>query len=286
MTCEPAGNGGTGEGARGGAAWKVGELARATGLTVRTLHHYDAIGVLSPSHRTAAGHRIYTDADVGRLYRISLLRRLGLPLGQIARSLEDPAWTLAAAVRRHVRELDRRVAVSQRLRHRLSAIELAAGQAEHTGPPDPANPPDARAVLRVLEDMIMLDTAVQRRISILVYEDIEAAHDHLVRVFGLEPGSLERDGDGTVVHGEVQAGDGVIWLHRVSPDYGLASPRALGATTGMLAIMVEDVDEHYQRAVAAGADIVYAPTDQAYGLREYCARGSEGELWAFMTPLD
>ncbi len=50
-------------------AWKVGTLAKATGLTVRALHHYDHIGLLSPSRRTAAGHRLYTADDVARLYR-------------------------------------------------------------------------------------------------------------------------------------------------------------------------------------------------------------------------
>lgn len=81
-------------------AWKVGALARATGLTVRALHHYDHIGLLSPSMRTAAGHRLYTPGDLARLYRISLLRRLGFPLEQISSVLDDPEWQLGPAVRR------------------------------------------------------------------------------------------------------------------------------------------------------------------------------------------
>lgn len=64
---------------------RVGEVADATGLTVRTLHHFDEIGVLVASDRTEAGHRLYSDADVERLYRICLLRRLGLPLSEIGR---------------------------------------------------------------------------------------------------------------------------------------------------------------------------------------------------------
>jgi uncharacterized glyoxalase superfamily protein PhnB len=84
----------------------------------------------------------------------------------------------------------------------------------------------------------------------------------------------------------VQGGDGVIWLHRVSPGFGLASPKSLGAATGMLAVMVDDVDAHHARVRAAGARVDYAPTDQPYGVREYGARGPEGELWAFMSPLD
>lgn len=57
--------------------WKVGELAARTGLTVRTLHHYDAIGLLAPSDRTGSahgsGHRLYTSADVTRLHQIICL---------------------------------------------------------------------------------------------------------------------------------------------------------------------------------------------------------------------
>ena len=50
------------------AMWSVGELARATGVTVRALHHYDEVGLLAPSARTAAGHRRYSDEDLRRLY--------------------------------------------------------------------------------------------------------------------------------------------------------------------------------------------------------------------------
>jgi DNA-binding transcriptional MerR regulator len=53
--------------------WKIGELARATGLTVRTLHHYDAVGLLPPSERSEAGYRLYTRTDVERLYEIVAL---------------------------------------------------------------------------------------------------------------------------------------------------------------------------------------------------------------------
>jgi uncharacterized glyoxalase superfamily protein PhnB len=61
--------------------------------------------------------------------------------------------------------------------------------------------------------MTVPNISVQRPISILVYEDLEGAFEHLTQVFGLGPGELMRDGDGRVVHGEIQAGDGVIWLH-------------------------------------------------------------------------
>ena len=98
-----------GESGGQGQSWRVGELARATGLTVRTLHHYDDIGLLTASARSEGGHRLYDEVDVQRLYRIRLLRRLGLPLDQIAHALDDPAWSLRAALTRHRRDLAQRV---------------------------------------------------------------------------------------------------------------------------------------------------------------------------------
>src|SRR6266550_3001620 len=101
------------------AGRRVGELAAATGLTVRTLHYYEEIGLLVASDRSDAGHRRYADADVERLYRICLLRRLGLPLGEIGRALDDPAWSLRAAMATHLGVLDHRLEASARLRARL-----------------------------------------------------------------------------------------------------------------------------------------------------------------------
>jgi DNA-binding transcriptional MerR regulator/uncharacterized glyoxalase superfamily protein PhnB len=256
---------------------RVGELAKATGLTVRTLHYYEEIGLLVASDRSAAGHRRYGEADVARLYRICLLRRLGLSLDDIARALDDPKWSLRAAMTAHVAELDRRVEAGTRLRGRLSRL---------VGPEGAAGDHLTDDLLEVLEDMTMLDSTVQRRISILVYADLEAAYEFLVRVFGLGPGQLTRSDDGTVVHGELQAGDGVVWLHPESEAFGLSSPRKVGAVTGTMAVMVDDVDAHYRHAQSEGAQIDYEPVDQPYGYREYSARDREGQMWSFMKPLD
>jgi DNA-binding transcriptional MerR regulator len=62
---------------------KIGELAAATGLSVRTLHHYDEIGLLSPSDRTDSNHRVYTRDDLARLQNIIYLKQLGLSLDDI-----------------------------------------------------------------------------------------------------------------------------------------------------------------------------------------------------------
>ena len=250
---------------------KVGELAAATGLTVRTLHYYEQIGLLPVAGRSTGGHRLYSTDDVSRLYRIRLLRRLGFTLAEIATSLDDPAWNLRAALGRHLAELDARLATGQELRGRVARLLDGAG-----GDGD---------LLGVLEGMAMLDTTVQERISVVVYADLEAAYHHLIDVFGLGPGSLTRGPDGAPVHGEVRAGDGVIWLHPESAEHGMASPRSVGAVTASMVVLVDDVDAHHRYAAARGATVVYEPVDQPYGFREYSARDLEGGLWSFMKEL-
>ena len=128
-------------------------------------------------------------------------------------------------------------------------------------------------------------TAGTAVIPVLVYEDIEAAHDYLVRVFGFTSGGLHRAEDGTVVHGEVRNGDAAIWLHRVTPEHEMASPRDAAAAHGGLEVMVPDVDAHHAHSVAAGAHIDREPSDQDYGLREYAARDPENHRWWFSSPI-
>src|SRR6478609_8504232 len=69
-------------------AYTVGELAKLTGVTVRALHHYDEIGLVRPSQRTSAGHRLYDERDVLRLQQVLLFRELGLPLDEIAAAID------------------------------------------------------------------------------------------------------------------------------------------------------------------------------------------------------
>lgn len=118
---------------------------------------------------------------------------------------------------------------------------------------------------------------------VLVYSDIEAAHTFLVDIFGFAAGSLHRTADGQVVHGEVHVDGASIWLHRETADHGLASPQSHQASFGGLAVLVDDVDAHYERARAAGAVIHHAPHNQPYGRREYGVQDREGHRWWFGT---
>jgi len=102
--------------------WKVGALARQTGLTVRTLHHYDEIGLLAPSLRTGAGHRLYTADDLGRHLQILSLRQLGLSLDEVRESLARPESTLQQVLGLHIAKLRERIDLQQRLCRRLETV--------------------------------------------------------------------------------------------------------------------------------------------------------------------
>ena len=111
---------------------RIGEVAAATGLTVRTLHHYDEIGLLAPSARTEAGYRLYSDDDLQALYRIVALRRLGLTLDEIGALLDgqDPR----ALVRAQLERLDEEAAARGVLRARLTRLLRALEGADGAGP--------------------------------------------------------------------------------------------------------------------------------------------------------
>ncbi len=103
-------------------AHTVGKVAALAGVTVRTLHHYDEIGLLSPGGRTHAGYRRYDDADLERLQQILYYRELGFPLEEIAGLLDDPQADAAAHLRRQHALLTVRM---KRLREMVTAVEFA-----------------------------------------------------------------------------------------------------------------------------------------------------------------
>ena len=80
--------------------YKAQEFAERAGVTVRTLHHYDRLGLLSPSGRTEAGYRLYGDRDLVRLEQILALKFIGFPLQEIRRLLKRDAKDLPSALRR------------------------------------------------------------------------------------------------------------------------------------------------------------------------------------------
>jgi DNA-binding transcriptional MerR regulator len=100
----------------------VGQVAGFAGVTVRTLHHYDAIGLLQPSERNHAGHRRYSDADLERLQRILFYRELGFPLDEVAALLDDPDADPREHLRRRHAALTARI---EKLQQMAAAVEHA-----------------------------------------------------------------------------------------------------------------------------------------------------------------
>lgn len=103
-------------------AYTVGQVAKLAGVTIRTLHHYDEIGLLSPSGRTSAGYRRYDEADLQRLQLVLYYRELGFPLEEITAIIDDPAADPAAHLRRQHELLTVRM---KRLQEMVTAIEFA-----------------------------------------------------------------------------------------------------------------------------------------------------------------
>ena len=105
-----------------------------TGVTVRTLHHYDEIGLLAPSGRSEAGYRLYAYEDLARLQEILVWRALGFSLGEIQALLDDPAYDRIGALRRQrelvERDAERLGALRQALDHAIDAEEKGATMPE------------------------------------------------------------------------------------------------------------------------------------------------------------
>lgn len=132
--------------------WKVGELAARTGLTVRTLHHYDAIGLLRPSDRTGSahgsGHRLYTAADVARLHQILCLKQLGFTLEQVREYLTRADYDPREVIRLHLARVRTQAAELARLGDRLHALSEAL---------DAAGDASAETFLETIEVMSVIE---------------------------------------------------------------------------------------------------------------------------------
>src|SRR5215211_4739730 len=100
----------------------VGEIAKRAGVSVRTLYHYEAIGLLTPDGRTEAGYRLYGDAGVVRLQQIRSLRHLGFGLEQIGDLLNRRGLTPLRVIELHLDQLHRQIAAQRQLSIRLAGI--------------------------------------------------------------------------------------------------------------------------------------------------------------------
>jgi DNA-binding transcriptional MerR regulator len=129
-------------------ALKVGDLAKQTGLTVRSLHHYDEIGLLRPSLRTETGHRLYGAADVARLQQVISLRQLGFSLEEIRGCLDRADFSPLEVIRLHVARLREQIELQRGLCERLEGLAACFQKAGEVS---------AEAFLQTIEMMSMIE---------------------------------------------------------------------------------------------------------------------------------
>jgi uncharacterized glyoxalase superfamily protein PhnB len=126
-----------------------------------------------------------------------------------------------------------------------------------------------------------MTVATQSIYGSIRYRDAMAAIDFLERAFGFERGDVHQGEDGAVHHAELRfAGE---WIMLGSTSSGSDGRLDLPSGPTWIYVVVGDPDAHYERAVAAGAEIVRDLKDEDYGSRGYTARDPEGNVWSFGT---
>lgn len=126
--------------------------------------------------------------------------------------------------------------------------------------------------------------ATQTVYPVLRYNDVGAAVAWLGRVFQFEKEMMEGEPDSPIQFAMMKFGDGAIMLSSTpAEDLRLTSPKSLGASTAAVHVYVQDVDAHYKKAMAEGAEIVRPLEDTDHGSRDYNARDLENHVWAFSS---
>jgi len=171
---------------------------------------------------------------------------------------------------------------------------LRALQPDRVRPDDPGDPAvvsrQKERLMSIIEESDSNASPSYRTPGIyprLAYDDERAALDYLVRVFGLteiREARLEHDDN---VLAWLRLGDGIVMIGHANHDiHRIYSPQEVGNTTAMVNVYVHDIDTHYARAVAEGADVTMALQDAFYGERRYEATDLEGHRWHFAEPFE
>lgn len=109
-----------------GDAVLIGEVARRSGVSTRMLRHYDSLGLVRPTGRTVGGYREYSDTDIRRIFHVESLRTLGLSLRDVARALEDPAFSPQELITELIAATEARMSRERDLLEQLRAVDAAA----------------------------------------------------------------------------------------------------------------------------------------------------------------
>lgn len=208
----------------------------------------------------------------------------GLTYEELAVALEIPVGTVRSRL--------------NRVRRRLRAGVVEIGRVRAVRPDRLASIGDpGRSVLhrereklmqavdwnRAGAEEILRPSAIQAR---LAYRDEQAALEHLVRVFGFDEIREARTDLGGHILAFLRIGDSTVVIGREDAEvHRIHSPQALGGSTVQLQVRVHDIDAHYRRAIAEGADITMPLEDAFYGERRYEANDPEGHRWHFAEPF-
>lgn len=152
-----------------GQVWKLGQFAAVTGLTVRTLHHYDQIGLVSPSRRTPSGHRLCEESDVRRLYQVLALRQLGLSLDPVARVVAGAA-SMSEVLAAHQAYLEQQLCAMRRLRAQVSTLAATAQETPQASVED---------FLELMRGVIVVDDTVKQYFSEAQLADLAERRERL-----------------------------------------------------------------------------------------------------------
>lgn len=129
--------------------WKIGEVAERTGLTVRTLRHYEELGLIEPSLRTEGGHRLYDESDLLRLQQIRSLRQLGFSLEQIKSFINNPKSSALETIHMQLDKLAQEAALIRNVCTQLEGIESALRNSQKV---------DADDLFKLLSEMTKMES--------------------------------------------------------------------------------------------------------------------------------
>lgn len=175
----------------------IGDVARRSGVSARMLRHYDSLGLVRPTGRTAAGYREYSGEDIRRIFHIESLRSLGLSLREVGRALDDPGFTPSELVGDLVRRTRERIAAETELLERLDRV----------GATEPAGWEEVLRVVALLQALGSESAGRRQRAALSSVEDVAVPVDALVEavlgetdpnVAGALRWALARAGDGGV----------------------------------------------------------------------------------------
>ncbi|WP_182359705.1 HEAT repeat domain-containing protein [Tomitella gaofuii] len=239
----------------------IGELARRSGVSVRMLRHYDSLGLVSPSGRTAAGYREYASADLRRLVHVESLRSLGMPLAAVKRALDDDGFSPAGLLDELRESTRRRIAADTELLDRLDELRSA----------EPTGWQDAVRIVMLLT-AVRSGSGARRQQAVLAHGDGVAAvpgaalaeallAEEDANVAGALRWALAKSPAGAidVLETGSVASDPAVRRRAVSALAELGGPDAIAVLQGVLDDGDADVRERAAVAVGAAGGAVAAP---------------------------